>query len=295
MLDRASTFADPEIVKLLQTRFVPVALDQAYQRRQKDAEGDFYRRIAGQSPRNDFKGTTQGFYAASPAGDLLFYNNNRDQEKVQRLLEKALAGYKPPETAAIENGKPDPQWNPVLPAGGLVVRVRAKVLGGYEETDNRFKQIFQSAVSRDNLWISPADQQALVEGKLPDSLLQRMARFHLVDNTRGEPPMWKENEVRKVDVRLDKGKLQGTAHLETASGERGYQADLLGTVETKEGKVTRFDVAVKGEFWGEGQFTRNAPKGKFPLAITFTLADGTDMADRVPPQAARGWLAGYLR
>ena len=60
MLDRASTFADEEIVALLKTRFVPVAIDQAYQRRQQDAEGEFYRRIAGQGPRNDFRNTTQG-------------------------------------------------------------------------------------------------------------------------------------------------------------------------------------------------------------------------------------------
>ena len=32
MLDRASTFADPKIVNLLQTRFVPAAIDQFYQR-----------------------------------------------------------------------------------------------------------------------------------------------------------------------------------------------------------------------------------------------------------------------
>jgi hypothetical protein len=55
VLDRESTFADSEIVRLLQTRFVPVAIDQAYQRRQQDTEGEFYRKIAAQSPRNDFQ------------------------------------------------------------------------------------------------------------------------------------------------------------------------------------------------------------------------------------------------
>ncbi|SVD90759.1 uncharacterized protein METZ01_LOCUS443613, partial [marine metagenome] len=71
VLDRASTFADAEIVKLLQTRFVPVAIDQAYQRRQQDAEGNFYRKIAGQGPRNNFQGTTQGIYIAAPDGRLM--------------------------------------------------------------------------------------------------------------------------------------------------------------------------------------------------------------------------------
>lgn len=91
MLDRESTFADPEIVKLLQTKFIPVAIDQAYQRRQKDAEGDFYRKIAGQGPRSNFRSTTQGLYAATPDGKLLFYNNNRGPERfdfVQQCLQE---------------------------------------------------------------------------------------------------------------------------------------------------------------------------------------------------------------
>lgn len=90
MLDRESTFAQPEIVELLKTKFIPVALDQAYQRRQQDREGEFYRQIAGQGPRNDFNGTTQGFYVATPDGQLLLYNNNRDPDKLARLLAGTL-------------------------------------------------------------------------------------------------------------------------------------------------------------------------------------------------------------
>ena len=93
MLDRASTFADPEIVKLLKTRFVPVAIDQAYQRRQKDTEGEFYRKIAGQGPRSNFQSTTQGFYIATAAGKLLLFNNNRDPAKVRRLMKQKLAEF----------------------------------------------------------------------------------------------------------------------------------------------------------------------------------------------------------
>ena len=92
MLDRASTFAKPETVELLKTKFVPVALDQAYQRRQKDDEGDFYRKIAAQGPR-DLNQTTQGFYLATSRGDLLLYNNNRDPEKILRLMKEKLTEF----------------------------------------------------------------------------------------------------------------------------------------------------------------------------------------------------------
>ena len=70
MLDRESTFKNPEVVKLLKENFVPIAIDQAYQRRQKDNEGSFYQKIANQGPRKVGKGTTQGLYIADASGKL---------------------------------------------------------------------------------------------------------------------------------------------------------------------------------------------------------------------------------
>jgi hypothetical protein len=300
VLDRASTFADREIVDLLKTRFIPVAIDQAYQRRQQDAEGEFYRKIAGQGPRDDFNDTTQGLYIATPSGKLLMYNNNRDPAKVRALMQRNLDEFNASTesdstVAAIEPGKADSRWNVISPEGGLVVRVQAKVLDGYEPTTDPWRTIFQSALSRDNLWITQSEHDALARGELPRSLPRRIARFHLVDNTRGEPPMWRDEEIRELEMTLENGRLRGRVRLETDRGDRGYEAELLGLVETRDGKVVRLDLVALGEFWGEGPFTRRAPKGKFPLAIAFTLADGADVADEVPPQGSRGWLEGYFR
>jgi len=127
------------------------------------------------------------------------------------------------------------------------------------------------------------------------SLQQRIARFHLVDNTRGEPPMWQPEEIRDCQIKLNDGILSGSVHLETKDRSRGYQADLKGFVRVTDGVVIGLEMVVLGEFWGDGSYTRGAPEGKFPLAISFTLADGTDVADRIPPQASRGWLRGYLQ
>ena len=300
MLDRASTFAEPTIVDLLKTRFVPVAIDQAYQRRQDDAEGDFYRRIAGQGPRNDFEDTTQGFYIATAGGDLLLYNNTRDPAKLRRLMTQKLAEFVASPAAgraveAISSDEADPRYNVEPPEGGLVLRVRAKVLGGYEPTDDPWRQIFQESVSRDNLWITAAEHEALARGEVPEPLRRRIARFHLVDNTRGEPPMWKEGEIRSLELRLRDGRLEGSVHLETDRGDRGYEAELLGVVEVEGGRVMRLELVALGEFWGAGPFTGGAPEGRFPLAVTFELADGTDVADRITPHGSRGWLGGYLR
>ena len=91
------------------------------------------------------------------------------------------------------------------------------------------------------------------------------------------------------------GQVGGKVHLATKGNQRGYTAELLGKVTVADGKVTRFDVVTLGEFGGEGPYTRNAPKGKFPLAISFTLADGKQPADQIPPQGSRGWVRGYIR
>ena len=295
MLDRESTFADPAIVKLLQTRFIPVAIDQAYQRRQKDNEGKFYQKIANQGPRKVGRGTTQGLYTADASGQLLAFTNNRGTSRVLGMMKGALKKHRPMKVTAIAKGRPDARFNPKLPKGGLVVRVTSKVLAGYEEPENEYRRIFQQSLGRDNLWISAIEHAALAKGQLPQSLLKRIARFHLIDNTRGEPPMWESNEIKKLEGTVRNGRLRATVQLKTAKGDRGYEAELLGRIETKVGKVTRLDIVAKGEFWGEGTYTRNAPKGRFPLAIAFTLADGKDAADTIPPQGSRGWLPGYMR
>ena len=295
MIDRESTFADPAIVKLQQTRFMPVAIDQAYQRRQKDNEGKFYQKIANQGPRKVGRGTTQGLYTADASGQLLAFTNNRGASRVLSMMNGALKKHRPVKVTAIAKGTPDARFNPKLPKGGLVVRVTSKVLAGYEEPENEYRRIFQQSLGRDNLWISAIEHAALAKGQLPQSLLKRIARFHLIDNTRGEPPMWNDNEIKKLEGTLRNGRLRATVQLKTAKGDRGYEAELLGRIETKAGKITRLDIVAKGEFWGEGTYTRNAPKGRFPLAIAFTLADGTDAADTIPPQGSRGWLPGYMR
>jgi len=281
---------------MLRTQFIAVAIDQAYQRRQQDAEGEFYRKIAGQGPRNNFQSTTQGFYIALADGTLLLYNNNRDPEKLNRLMQQRLQDFKAPSAATpISSGTLDARYNPSLPQGGCVVRVQARVLGGYPPTTDRWNKIFQTSLSRDNLWVSAAEQQALAKGQVTQSLQHRIARFHLVDNTRGEPSMWKEKEIRQIKITLDGTTLRGTVHLETDDGKRGYVAQLMGKIEMGNGKVVRFDMVADGSFWGQGPYSGNAPKGRFPFAVGFRLADGTDAADQIPPQGSRGWVQGYIR
>ncbi len=290
-----SILSDPEIVDLIKNKFVPVAVDQHDHRRRKDGDGELFAKVLKQAGRG-LDGMAQGFYLFSADGQLLGFSNATTGPEMKRLIAAGLKKFEPTgEALPIEKGERDARFVYEPPEGGLVVRIIAKVLGGYEDGKGGNAAIYQNALGRDHLWLRKDEAEALVRDELPQSVAARLARFHLVDNTRGEPPFWRADELQKLDLTLKQGRLAGAVHLETKSGDRGYLAQLLGFVKAKESKVTRFDLVAKGQFWGEGAFTRNAPKGKFPFAVAATLVAANDSDRSVPPGAARGNLAAYLR
>jgi hypothetical protein len=293
VIDRVSILSDPEIVKLLKTRFVPVAVDQHDHRRRQDIEGELFAKIVRQAGRGT-DGYSQGFYFFMPQGKLLEFDNTLSADRMKQMLASALKKLDPAgEAPKLEEGPTDTRFSYELPEGGLIIYVTSKVLGGYDSSERK-DAIRRAALGRDHLWLRRDEAEALTRGDLPDSVKVRLARFHLVDNTRGEPPMWGRDEVRQMQLTLREGRLTGSVHLETRAGDRGYRARLLGFVEAKASKLVRFDAVAKGFFWGEGTYTSGAPKGKFPFAVAFTLAGGKGEVLEVPPGGARGNLKGYL-
>ncbi|HXG61614.1 MAG TPA: hypothetical protein VNO22_09575 [Planctomycetota bacterium] len=285
------------MISLVREKCVAVAIDQWYHRRQKDAEGDFYRKVAAQAPYfKDFNQTTQGLYLCDASGKLLAWTNHRSPERVKEMLRRGLDAFVPAEAPLLENPRPDPDFNFRPPAGGLVVTVTSKVLEGYEPADDAVTRAFQESLGRDVLWVRKDEHEALARGEFPATLGRRIARYHLFDNTRGEPAPWPAEAVRAAEFFLRDGVLTGRVHLETPDGRLGYRADLRGRIETAEGRVTRFDLVARGAAWGHSGCTEAAaPKDRFTLGIAFRLASGQDEADRVMPQGAKAWLPEYLR
>lgn len=285
---------------MLQQDFVPVAIDQWYQRRQKDAEGEFYRKIAAQGPRNDFKSTTQGRYICSPDGTLIGFNNNRGPERIGKLMKDALKDFDPPSLKTVKVINPtQPEFDITPPANGLILRVHAKIMNGYQPVED-WQTVFQSAVGRDNVWLKATEHAELAKcigegGDVPPTIAARIARYHLVDNTRGEPPRWSQSDIKNLELQIVDGMIKGRVHLETKDGKRGYQADILGKAEASGDKVTRFDFVAKGDFWGQGRYTPGAPAGKFPLVVAFRIGDGSDASDKILPNGAKGWIDGYFQ
>ena len=252
---------------------MPVAVDQHIHRRLKDEEGKLFASVLKQAGRG-LGGRSQGVYIFAPSGTLLAFANTADAAHVKRLMKKALDSSEPAPPAI---DYPDaPKASPVgdRPKGTLIALVTTKVLGGYEKVEGRRTPIHAASLGEDHLWIRPDEADALARGSFPDSLLQRMVRYHFVDNTRGEPPFWRTDEVRRADVRLnDEGVLDGKVELQTQDEQRGFEAEVFGHLETKDGKLSRFDLVARGWFHGEGRFTRGAPPMlPFKTASSFSTA-----------------------
>lgn len=314
--------------ELLREHFVSVAADDWYQRRQDDALGRFFREVASQGPRKGAGGSTQqGRYVFSASGKLLGFNNNRDPERILRMLRDSLAAFealpeqeRAPGAVTIPALAPtdlDQRYSRIPPADGLVVKVHARVLEQDPQsgrfvacgTPGKNTSTYRHngfGASTDHLWITAPETEALLGalrdgGKVPAPVAVRLARFHLVDNTRGEPPHWRREEIRSlrltgkpIEGNPDRLSLTGQFHLETADGSRGYQGALRGVVEVQSGVVKRLDLVALGQHWGEGPYTGGARPGKTPLGIAFTLGDPEAPADRVPPQGIR-WEDGYYQ
>jgi hypothetical protein len=310
VLGRALSFSDPEIVRMASEDFVPAVGDDWYQRRRQDAAGRFFRKVADQGPRKG-DGTRQGIYALTADGQLLAYKNAGQAPDVMRaVLRAALAAWRKlpedrrrPGAVAVprEPSEPDAAYDRTPPPGGLVVKTFTRALERPEPGGDPGASTCDPGgggeAARDHLWLRPEDWRPLVPDdprpgqtlSVPEKLVARIARYHLVDNTRGEPPFWEPEHVRKAELTITiasvtpgavRLRLDGAVLLSTSAdpsqSERGYDARLLGhlTYDCKADALTRFDAVALGDHWGEGRFTPDARPGRAPLGVAFLLADG---------------------
>ncbi len=328
MAGRALAFSDAEIRLMLRDEYVPVACDDWYQRRRQDEEGRFFRAVADQGPRKGQGGSTrQGVYCLTPSGKLLAYKNAQDPGVMREVLRQGLDRWRrlpaeerrPGALKVPDLARPDAEYVRTPPAGGLVVNVYTRILD--QDEKNRlchgtcsFAGGDQSA--RDHLWLTRAEWQRLAPAAakkgdhfpMPAAVAQRILRFHLVDNTRGEPSFWERDDVRKADLtwtveeatpanlrlRLDGSALLAT-NADPEKARRGYDVRLLGYLHYNRAKqaIDRFDLLAVGDHWGQGAYPPGARPGRKPLGVAFELRHGNDPADLLPPQGAR-YLPGYF-
>jgi serine/threonine-protein kinase len=322
---RTHAFADPDIIGLARDSFIPVAADDWYLRRRRDSEGQFFQQVCDQSPRKGAADDSQGLYCFTAAGKLLgFRYAGRNTNDVREMLRNALeewkklpAGSRKPATALGEPESVDASLTRLPPSGAVVVNVYTRPLekdaaGNYRRTSRSIPG--GALAARDRFWLTADECQALAGLSLGDTqpgtelarAIERLCRYHLLDDCRGEPPLWAPDQVRSQKLRFKvqrsadhvllsfEGPVLLASQRDPAQAERGYDARLSGTIgwDRQRKRIDRFDVLAIGDAWGEGVHDPGARPGRKPLGIVFELSKGGAL-DAVPPFGAR-MVAEYL-
>jgi hypothetical protein len=274
------------VVNLLRERFVAVAVDNANNINLTPSERAWLADRGGRA-------CTQGMTVLTAGGKVLASGGGFDPASNRRMLEQALARFRPdaepPEVAPLNAQDCDAVPEP--PRGGLALYVSWKVLGGFEAPakPGAERHANQNALGVDRLWVRKDEAEALARGGFPDSLRGRMLRYHVA------PVFGKE--VEHLDLVLRDGHVTGSFR----AGCAGEAGALRGVVEVKGGKVTRLDLLLRGPGRGVKNFGFMAgleavPEGEpVPVALFFSLADPADSLSRLPPHRTWRQLDAYLR
>jgi hypothetical protein len=302
------TFKDPEVIRRLQTEFVPVSANtHDLQWRASPAQQFFLDVVAHTTSaqlRRQFSESAdpQGMYILGADGTSYGFINDHDPIDVIQFMDRARRSYAqhPPRPIELAQDAVTAPFAETPESDTSVVRVfsRIRPLPAGAWGLNR-------SVGRDFLWIYRDEVTALLgscaettePGKvaLPAGLVRRILRFHLVDNVRGTADMWGRDEVKRAEVsaRIVRSDAQGCTlalsggfALQTADRARGYEgrfeAEL--TAERASLRVGRFRLYSAGKAWGAGTYTPNQPPGRYDLIIAMTDANEDPIARTVPPE-----------
>ncbi len=176
----------------LAARFVPAADEVWRLQRDDDPECRWFRE-AVRGTEDPSPGTMQGTYVLTASGELLGRINSTSAAHVARMLEAALARWEqlPDATraaAAPRGAAPRHRWEDSYPADGLVLERFARDVGAAPTAAPT------RPVNRDAAWFASGE----LAGFLPEPLevgsaravsaplVERLVRFSLVDNVRGQ-------------------------------------------------------------------------------------------------------------
>ena len=192
-------FSDARVIALAE-RFVPAADEVWRLQRGSDADCRFFQRSVNGGELVTDKGTRQGIWVFAPSGRLLASVSSNSADAVLAMLERGLAAWdeldeEQRRLAPDAELEPAFRWEHNRPEGGLVLERIARDLRGAKER-GRFNRDFAwfTAVEA-RAWL-PDDPQPGAVHRVPAKLAARLARFHLVDNARGQTLPFAAEEVR---------------------------------------------------------------------------------------------------
>jgi hypothetical protein len=328
VIARQSVWTDPEVRELVST-FIPAADEVGHLQSGKDPECRLFQKVAEQghyAGRTRPTSTRQGTYATTASGELLASWNNNNPRFVARKLHEALAAWDRRKAQGREStgeaalkATDLKRADRFYPEGGLVLRVNTRDL----PRDRPVERQWASAWNQDFAWFTrdearqflPVSPRQGEEQTVPRPLVERLVRFHLLDNVRGQTSPFPADAVKdaRLSVKVTEIKddvaslrLDGTTRAvhrgnwpirgfrdmnQPTTQERGLDLKLLGHAryDLKRERFVDFEVVAIGERWGGTQYNgRSRDLGSAPFGATLTLA-GDSRASRVSPEHFWGY------
>ena len=276
----------------------------------QDEDALLFRKFAKQRTlKASNRGGAQGHYAVAPSGELLASSSSSNYKVLVEMMKQGLAKWatlprekrllpKPPDPKAAENWR---RKEKLYPDDGLVLRVVAR--------DQKRERWPDSNL--DYAWFRKDEVRALLPAKLkkgakhemPRELVERLVRFHLLDNVHALNytffPKEAVEKARLTSTVLEvKGGLvslsfEGETRASLVSPKKiGYEPKLLGraTFNLKEQKFVSFELLAVGLRWGLGNCNQRHNPTPALMGIVMTLA-GDSQAERLPPAfvSRYGW------
>jgi hypothetical protein len=328
VIARQSVWTDPE-VKELAAKFIPAADEVGRLQSGGDAECQLFRKIAEQGHyggRTQPSRTRQGTYAVTADGTFLSSWNKNDRRIVARKLRESLKIWDRLKAEGRTITGEDPlditeldRADRYFPERGLVLKVYTRDL----PRDPPQQEPWADARNQDFAWFTKKEARQFLPGKIapgrkrevPRDLVERLARFHFLDNVRGQTPPFLASAIEDatltgrvtavdcdvVFLRLEgrtkavqKGdwSIQGFQDMNRPSEqERGLDMKVLGSArfDRKQGRFVGFEVVAVGTRWGGTQYNcRGDDLAPAPFGAVLSLA-GLSRADRVAPAHFRGY------
>ena len=284
------------MIKLTE-QFIP-ATDEVFRlQRGSDPECVFFQDMANHGHYGGQPGSTrQGIYVCSPSGKFLASINSNDADRVLEMMREGLANWEslsaPERRLSTENEiKPRHRWENSFPSDGLIVNVISRDLPAQcdplapsEVKWNQDRVWYSREEAR--RWLGQDPQQGDVH-QLPQELVARLARFHFVDNVKGQTSRFSRSGVERSQLSTEVIERQGpSVKLKVSGMTRGVAAEgwwqpangvvtrLLGhaTFDLQRDAFVEFEMVALGRRWGYTRYNgrRTRPQiGAFGLRFPF--------------------------
>jgi hypothetical protein len=273
----------------------------------------------------------QGIYVVTPGGKLLaFRQRDHDPGSIAKLLSVALDQWntlarndrldtEPPRPARDARSRPESR----APESGLVLEVFVRDL---PRKTGPVESKLADMWNHDFAWFTREEVRSMIpmtptpdqRYRIPEKLVRRLARFHLLDSVRGinDARPFDDKHVEKAEMYMSVVKVEGDVlHLNiegatraveppladaVGSGrpdekERGFEARLLGhaTVDTRQTKFISFDLVAIGPRWGGRGYAhsmRQDDLGPQPMGFAFRIVSPSRLTERAVPHHASNYF-----